>query len=80
MVFPEDYSGTNNCSYTSSGAVFNKNDAIDYAIFNLLSSLDLDSDGKIETKFSEQDLTINSIEVEGIPFVWETEAQVRIWE
>ena len=27
----------------------------------------------------ENDLTINSVEVEGIPFVWETEVQARVW-
>lgn len=79
MDFPEDYSGDENCSYTSESIIYNNNDAIDSAIYNLFTSLDLDSDGKIETKFEEEDLTINSIEVEGIPFVWETEAQVRVW-
>jgi hypothetical protein len=80
MSLPANYSGNQNCSYTSSRIAFNNNDAIDYAVFNLLSSLDLNSNGKVETKFEEQDLTINSIEVEGIPFVWETEAQVRVWK
>jgi len=79
MSFPSDYTGVDVCSYTSSSIVYNNNHATDYAIYNLLLSLDLNSNGKIETKFTEDDLTINSIEVEGIPFVWETEAQVRVW-
>ncbi len=77
---PEDYSGSEVCLYTSEEAPsYNNNDAIDNAIFNLLSELDLDSDGKVETKFSDSDLTINSIEITGIPFTWETEVQVRVW-
>ncbi len=79
MEIPYNYIGPNTCSYTSSEFVYNNNDAIDVAIFNLLSSLDLDSDGRVETKFTESDLTLMSTEVEGVPFVWETEAQVRVW-
>ena len=83
MSIPSDYSGSELCYYNSTisydHAIFNNNDAIDYAIFILLSTLDLNSNGRVETKFSENDLTINSVEVEGIPFVWETEAQVRVW-
>ncbi|MBU0894690.1 MAG: VWA domain-containing protein [Nanoarchaeota archaeon] len=79
MVFPPSYSGTEICSYTSAGYVFNPNDAIDYAIYDLLLSLDLDGDGRVETKFEENELTIASFEVNGIPFVWETEVQARVW-
>jgi len=45
----------------------------------IIDSLDLDSDGTIEIKFSEQNLVLSSSEVQGIPFTWETEAQVRVW-
>jgi len=79
MNIPEDYSGNDTCNYSSENFIYNNNDAIDYAIFKLLSSLDLNSNGKIERRFTEQDLTISSTEIEGIPFVWETEAQVRVW-
>ena len=80
ISFPTDYSGVKQCYYTPDYISYNNNDAIDNAIFNLLEALDLNSNRKIETKFSENDLTINSIEVEGIPFTWETETQVRIWQ
>ena len=79
MVFPDDYSGTQNCFYTPEDISYNNNDALNVAIYNLLTSLDLNSNRKIETKFSENDLTINSIEVTGIPFTWETEVQARVW-
>src|SRR3989344_1925527 len=68
------------CSYTSSAApVYNPNDAIDIAVFNLLESLDLNDNGKIETKFNEQDLELSTSEVKGIPFTWDTEVQARVW-
>lgn len=82
MSFPQGYTGTS-CSYTSTNSppygVYNPNDAISVAIFNLFSEMDLDSNGKLETKFSETDLVVNFDGVEGIPFTWETEAQVRVW-
>ena len=80
IVFPEDYVGDKECFFTSSLVAYNNNDAIDNAIYNLFLDLDLNSNGMIETKFSERDLKVNSIEVEGIPFTWETEAQVRVWK
>ncbi|MFA4953333.1 MAG: vWA domain-containing protein, partial [Candidatus Pacearchaeota archaeon] len=76
---PADYSGTKICYYTSNNLAYNNNDAIDLAIFRLLSSLDLNSNRKIETKFSENDLVLTSTEVDGIPFTWDTEVQVRVW-
>jgi len=84
MSFPSDYTGTDFCTYNSSiglptFAIYNQNDAIDVSIYSLLSALDLNFNGKIETKFTENDLTISSTQVSGIPFVWETEAQVRVW-
>jgi len=79
MKIPSDYNGTDTCSYALGKIVYNNNDAIDYAIYNLLLELDLNSNSRVETKFSNSDLTIDSLEVEGIPFVWETEVQARVW-
>src|SRR3989344_2878516 len=79
MNVPSNYSGGESCYYTSSNIAYNNNDAIDSAIFNLLSNLDLNSNNKIETKFSENDVSISSVEITGIPFTWETEVQVRVW-
>ncbi|MFH1711592.1 MAG: vWA domain-containing protein [Nanoarchaeota archaeon] len=76
---PSTYSGAGVCSYTSSLVSYNDNDAIDNAVFSLLSSFDLNLNDKIETKFSEQDFEIFSNEVSGIPYKWATEVQVREW-
>lgn len=76
---PSNYMGSNQCYYTSSVIAYNDNDAIDITIFKLLSDLDLNNNQKIETKFSENDLSISSSQISGIPFTWETEAQVRTW-
>ena len=55
------------------------NDAIQIAVYNLLKLLDLNQDGKLDTKITEQNLLISSSEVTGIPYDWSTEVQVRRW-
>jgi hypothetical protein len=77
---PADYSGSGSCSYSPSLVAYNENDAIDVAIYGLLQDIDLDSDLLVDILFSENDLVFTSTEVEGIPFTWDTEAQVRVWQ
>jgi hypothetical protein len=79
LSVPANYSGSNQCFFTSSNITYNSNDAIQASIYLLLSKLDLNSNHKIENRFSQEDLTINSVEVTGIPFPWETELQIRTW-
>lgn len=76
---PKNYNGTKKCYYTSSQISYNNNDAIDVAIYNLLTKLDLNKNKKVESKFSENDIVFSSVEVNGIPFTWDTEVQVRVW-
>jgi len=54
-------------------------DALKIAIYNLFKKLDNDEDGRLDTKFEEQNLEITSSEITGIPYPWETEVQVRKW-
>ncbi len=79
ISFPVNYAGTNVCFFTSTNHIRPTNDAINQAVYNLFESLDLDGDYRIETKFSEKDLMIDSFEVEGIPFMTQAEIQVRVW-
>jgi len=76
---PANYTGADECYYTSQSIAYNPNDAIDNAVYSLLASLDLNSNHKIESKFSEQDLQLSSSEIQGIPFTWSSEVQVRVW-
>ncbi len=77
---PPSYSGPNSCSYTSSATpVYNPNDALDVATFNLLESLDFNKNGKVETKFTEDDLVLSTTQIQGIPFAYVSEVQVRVW-
>lgn len=76
---PSNYTGADNCYYNSKNIAYNNNDAIDLAVYNLLSKLDIDNNHMIDTKFSQNDIQISSSEISGIPFTWESEVQVRVW-
>lgn len=85
LKIPEDYSGADNCYYNetavSCGGVSceNSEDAIQIAVYKLLLLLDLNSNHKVDSKFTEQDLNIDFTEITGIPYAWSTEIQVRKW-
>jgi len=76
---PTNYSGSNLCYYDQINQVYDMNDAIQTAVYNLLKLLDLDNDGRLDTKITEQNLQISASEVTGIPYDWSTEVQVRRW-
>lgn len=76
---PANYDGTETCSYKELSQQFNENDAYQLAVYNLLRKLDLDLDNKIDVKFTEQSLDIAASELEGVPYLWSTEIQVRTW-
>ncbi len=54
-------------------------DAIDNAIQRLLSQMDADSDGKIDLVIDEDSVEIDALDVSGVPLLWSTEVQVRVW-
>jgi len=76
---PTNYTGSSLCYYDPVNQVYDMNDAIQIAVYNLLKLLDLNQDGKLDTKITEQNLLISSSEVTGIPYDWSTEVQVRRW-
>lgn len=81
VKIPADYSGESVCYYqeTSHGSPGEGIDAIQTAVYNLLKLLDFDNNGKLDVKFTEQNLEIGSSEITGIPYDWSTEVQVRKW-
>jgi hypothetical protein len=77
---PEDYSGSEECYYTTGGQnISNSNDAIQEAVLELLGLIDFDSDGSLDVGFGDQDLQISSSQIADIPYDWSTEIQVRTW-
>lgn len=79
IKFPSEYSGYQQCSYSSEGIFYNENDALSEAVYKLFRQLDFEKNGKVNVKLSENDLKISSVEVQGVPFSVQSEAQIRVW-
>ncbi len=72
-------SSTPSCFYTSSQQSHDDNDATQSAVNNLLKTLDIDNNNKVNIKLTENDLNIDINQITGIPYTWSTEVQVRTW-
>jgi len=85
LSIPSDYTGTETCEYSSSshcGIYPNCNGATDstqIATYNLFKLLDFDLDGKLDVDLSKDDMKITTSNLEGVPFLYSTEVQVRKW-
>ncbi|MBR9705377.1 hypothetical protein GOV12_08235 [Candidatus Pacearchaeota archaeon] len=80
ITVPDYYFGTDLCFYEFGNMVISdNNDAIEQAVFELLKLLDLDNDGRIDLKLTEENLVISSSQIDGIPYTWSTQVQVRRW-
>lgn len=78
---PQGYPYSDVCYYKSSGQnISNDEDAVQLATLSLLGLLDQDKDGKIDVKFTEQNLEISASEITGIPYIISSEVQVRRWD
>jgi hypothetical protein len=78
---PKSYSGPNTCSFSNAQISYNTSDSIDVAVFQLLSNLDFDDNGKININIEEADLDIQSIFVGNVPSLWgPAVVEIRIWE
>ena len=75
---PSSYAGDEVCSYAEED--YNSNDAMQDAVYKLLEKLDFDLNDAVDFKFNEENLEASSSEVTGIPYIWEIEVQVRVWD
>ena len=81
-AIPKEYLGSESCYYNSSfsdGLIVDNNDAYQVAVLNLLGEMDVDSNGKVDFLFTQEDLAVSLDEVAGIPFTWSSEVQARRW-
>jgi len=78
---PNSYNGSSACYYQSNRhELGDSNDAINIAVDNLLMMLDLNSNGRLDVKFSEQNLDIGSSQISGIPYSERITLEVRTWD
>ncbi|MFH1181804.1 MAG: vWA domain-containing protein [Candidatus Woesearchaeota archaeon] len=76
---PSDYSGGDNCSYNPPS--YDVNDAVDSAVYKLLSRLDLDGDGLLDVKFTAESIDIKTFTITNVPSLWGPAlTEVRAWQ
>lgn len=81
LKVPQNYSGPNTCYYQPGRElVYNDNDAIELAVFNMLKLLDIDSNGKIDIRLEENNLQLSITQISGIPYSWSTEVKIIRWD
>ncbi|MBI4452528.1 hypothetical protein HY637_03800 [Candidatus Woesearchaeota archaeon] len=79
IKIPSDYNGADICSFASQ--TYDSNDALDNAVFQLFSNLDIDKDGKLEVNIDENSLNINTLTVSKVPSLWGPAiVEIRVWE
>lgn len=80
LSVPESYAGLNQCSYTSENILYDSTDALQVAVYELLSALDFANDGSIFVSLESEDLEIILTQVGNIPFLWgPILVQTEVW-
>ncbi len=78
---PPEYTGANTCSYTSADVSYNSEDAVDVAMFSLLSQFDFDSDNRSDINFETNDLVIVFSSVGQVPYMWGPSiVELNLWK
>lgn len=76
---PSGYNGADICSF--SGKIYDANDALDNAVYQLFSSLDIDKNGKLDVNIDESSLNVNTLTISKVPSLWGPAIiEVRVWE
>jgi len=67
---PESYSGVKTCSYNSTNITYSQYDALDDAVYRLLSRLDFDDDGKVDVVLSSEDISFDGSYTSSVRSLW----------
>ncbi|MFZ2456611.1 MAG: VWA domain-containing protein [Candidatus Altiarchaeia archaeon] len=67
---PNDYNGTKACSYMQGNISYDINDAVDDAIYRLVSELDSNGNGKIDIKFDSSMIEFDFSKAGGVQSLW----------
>ncbi len=86
LKIPQAYSGPFNCYYTNSKHDLQSSlgpaidDSMANSVFLLFKQLDPNDNGKLDVKFNINQINLDFISVEGIPFMWGPAlVEVRAW-
>jgi len=78
---PSSYSGSDVCSFTSAGKIFDADDSYEVAVSKILEKLDFDKDGRLDISFDENDLELEYVTISNVPSLWGPAiVEIRVWE
>jgi len=81
IKIPKSYNGSKNCNYTNASIFYDSNSTYDMAVYQLLSGLDFDRDGRTIINLVEENLEIKVILVTGLPFQWGPSViEAHVWQ
>ncbi|MBI2651935.1 VWA domain-containing protein [Candidatus Woesearchaeota archaeon] len=76
---PSTYNGADICSFSSK--IYDINDALDNAVYQLFSNLDIDKDGKLDVNIETDNLNVNTLTISKVPSLWGPAIiEIRVWE
>jgi hypothetical protein len=76
---PFNYNGADICSFSSK--IYDANDALESAVYQLFNNLDIDKDGKLDVNIDENNLNINTLTISKVPSLWGPAIiEIRVWE
>lgn len=82
--FPANYNGTDECNYTlvcHTPACFDTDDAVDDAVYRLLSQLDIDDDGRLGLEFAAGQLIIDFSRTGEVRSLWgPIKVDLTLWQ
>ena len=79
IKIPSNYNGASSCIYSSK--TYDTEDALDNAVYQLLSSLDIDKNGKLDVNIDTNNLNVNTLTVSKVPSLWGPAIlEIRVWE
>ena len=76
---PSTYSGADLCTFSTK--TYDTNDALDNAVFELFSNLDIDKDGKLDVNIEASNLDVSTLTISKVPSLWGPAIiEIRVWE
>ncbi len=83
LKIPTSYNATDTCVFNASTNCDQEFsvDAVKNAVCHLFKQLDFDNNGKLFVNIDENDLAMEGVSIQGIPYMWgPTIAEVRVWQ
>jgi hypothetical protein len=80
MEFPQTFSGTKLCNFTSVNVNYDRNDSVDLSIYELLDNFDFDNNNKSNIYFDKDDIIVDTRLYSSLPGMWGPAImEVQVW-